>query len=302
MPPATSARVERAERLFIDAQLHFDAARYPEACARFEESQTLDPKLGTLLNLAFCHELEGKTATARAEFDQGATWAANKGQREREAFAREHLATLERKLSYVAFEVKAREDVERITLDGELLPPAKWGPPVVLDPGTHVLVVTGVGKQAREYKVDVASGPSSEQFLVRELESEARSGDFGPAWTTPKVPGATERRIGVVLAVTGLAAVVGGGVTGALTLGMRDEAKSHCVVNACDARGLEIQSGARGMATASTILFGVGGAAAVGGALVWLLAPPADSGRPTTPRAAIVPTTGGAAFSLSGRF
>ena len=55
-----------------------------EACLKFEESQRLDPSGGTILNLASCHEREGRLARAWSEFSDAATMAIRDGKHERE--------------------------------------------------------------------------------------------------------------------------------------------------------------------------------------------------------------------------
>src|SRR5262245_66553544 len=79
-----------AEALFADARVLMSEHRYAEACAKFEESQALEPKLGTLLNMAACHEAIGRTASAWAEFTEGHSWAERVNQLDRASFAREH--------------------------------------------------------------------------------------------------------------------------------------------------------------------------------------------------------------------
>ena len=63
--------------------------------------QRLDPKLGTLLNLAVCHEAQHKYATAWAEFTSAFTLAQRDGQRPRQEFARKRIQQLEGKLTHI---------------------------------------------------------------------------------------------------------------------------------------------------------------------------------------------------------
>ena len=94
---ATNRAVARS--LFEQGRDLMKQKRYPEACPKFSESQRLDPAGGTLLNLAVCHEAEGKTATAWTEFNDAAMQARVEHRENREKFANDHIAYLAPKLS-----------------------------------------------------------------------------------------------------------------------------------------------------------------------------------------------------------
>ena len=95
-----------AEALYREGKRLIEANRVAEACIKFAESQRVEPATGTLLNLANCHEKEGKTATAWAEFTQVAGTADLKGQTRRAAFAHEHADALEKNLHSLVVDVK----------------------------------------------------------------------------------------------------------------------------------------------------------------------------------------------------
>src|SRR5690242_9319584 len=61
----------RADVLFHSGEKKFDSGDYAGACVDFSESLKLGPKLGTLLNLALCHETTGRIVTAWSEFTHG---------------------------------------------------------------------------------------------------------------------------------------------------------------------------------------------------------------------------------------
>lgn len=95
--PAGNAAM--AEALFREGQRLMFEKRYPEACPKLAESHRLDPAGGTLLTLAFCHEAEGRTATAWTEFREAEAVALREGRRDRQAAAREKADALEPRLS-----------------------------------------------------------------------------------------------------------------------------------------------------------------------------------------------------------
>ena len=77
-----------ATMLFNEARHLAASGRYPEACPKFEESQRLDPGIGTQFNLADCYEHTSRIASAWALFLDVASAAGGTGQLARESVAR----------------------------------------------------------------------------------------------------------------------------------------------------------------------------------------------------------------------
>src|SRR6478609_5986805 len=65
---ASAANTSAAEALFSEARGLLERGNFSEACAKFEESERLDPGMGTEFYLAKCWEQVGKTASAWAMF------------------------------------------------------------------------------------------------------------------------------------------------------------------------------------------------------------------------------------------
>ena len=171
-----------AETLFEQGRALMEAQKYSEACPKLAESQRLDPGGGTLLNLALCHELEGKTATAQTEFKEALGQAARDNRADREELAREHLASLEKRIIRIQVVVAKADTAGALTiaLDASKLAPAAWGVAIAVDPGEHRVVAEAEGatrwqsivdakEEGRTYRVEVpvleraAARPPSEQ-------------------------------------------------------------------------------------------------------------------------------------------
>ena len=118
-----------AQALFDEGRQLMEQKRYAEACPKLAESQRLDPGGGTLLNLALCHEKEGKTATAQAEYADALAMSTKDGRKDRQDLARERLAAIEPKIARISVIVPPGSDVEglEVKLDGLVLRRAAWG-------------------------------------------------------------------------------------------------------------------------------------------------------------------------------
>jgi hypothetical protein len=147
-----------AEQLFLEGQRLLQEGKTHEACERLAMSERLDPAIGALLNLALCHEREGKTATAWSEYRDAAVQAANAGQPERERFAREHATALEREIAKVRIALAAAPEGTEIKLDGALLPAGLLNTDMPIDPGEHALEITAPGKKPWRASLRIARG------------------------------------------------------------------------------------------------------------------------------------------------
>ncbi len=80
----TPADRAAARTLFDDARKLMTQGSFAAACPKLEESQRIDPGMGTQFNLAECQEKIGKLASAWENFLEVANNAKNAGQSARE--------------------------------------------------------------------------------------------------------------------------------------------------------------------------------------------------------------------------
>ncbi|WP_437730811.1 tetratricopeptide repeat protein [Sorangium sp. So ce1335] len=173
-----------AEALFWQGRDLFKRGQYPEACDKFEESQRLEPKPGTLLNLAVCHEQVGKLATAWAELGSVEEVARREGPAEREAFARARREALEQRLARIEIRMDAPPASLRLTIDGEPLNGAALSAPFPIDPGRHRVAAAAPGKKAWSTAVDVPPERAAIVVTIPALE-DAPPATGAPATGAP---------------------------------------------------------------------------------------------------------------------
>jgi hypothetical protein len=305
--PSDAVRAQ-ADALFREGQQLLAAGQLASACAKLEESERLDPKVGRLLNVAYCHEKQGRIATAWHEYDQAATGAVQAGQAERrEKFARGHAAALATQLSFLRLELASPPEGAQVSIDGKPLPRDQWNIPFAVDPGPHTITVQAPGYQTRTQAATItATGETRVQVNALEKEEAAPPPPPAPA-REPTAPAPTEaaatpQSVPAPVAesppATGssrtLAWIVGSGGVAALGVGvgfgfealsLKGQADSHCPNRQCDPTGLSQISNAKTAATVSTIGLAVG---VVGiGAGAWLLL--RSSSSPSAARATVAP-------------
>ncbi len=287
---ASDSATEEAEVLFRDGRKLMAKKRYFEACPKLAESQRLDPGGGTILNLAFCHEAEGKTATAYRELGEALAWARADARPDRAEIAHARLDALEGKLArlVVVFAPGARAEGIVVQRDGTSLTEASIGEAAAVDPGEHMVLVTAEGKEPFQTTVRVTPG--------------ARVTVVVPALAAS--PGPSGVRIAAhVTAGLSVAALGAGTFFGIRAVVKERQARERCQGGLCpDAAALVTSEEARRAATTADVALGVGALClATSATLYWV----SRSKSPSEPRAsvAIVPSAGaGATLFVGGTF
>jgi hypothetical protein len=310
-----------AEALFDQGVRLMKAGSFPEACPKLEESERIDPAVGTLLYLGECYERVGKTASAWATFREAASLATNSGQSDRARVATARAQELDPKLSRLSIELAP--DVAKIPgvvvkRGQQRLEPSLYGIPLPIDPGDYRVEATAPGYEvwSTPIKVDAGGANASVRVpsLVKSPEGIAepppvvRSGGAPSAAAPPTAPSpqasrglTTQQTLGVVAGGVGLIGVGLGSYFGIRAISQNSDAEQHCPKEGfCSTpRGVELTNQARDNAVASNVAFAAAAGLVAVGAVLYL-----TGGRSDTDRVAVVPllSPGAAAASISGRF
>jgi hypothetical protein len=281
--PTPVSNEMRAEQLFQLAEKKFDSGRFNEACADWSESLRLGPKLGTLLNLALCHETVGKSATAWAEFHHATAWAAQNNQKDRHEYATSHITGLEPRLPRVLLQIPVGSPIATVDVDGEPLPDSRWYLPMFLDPGDHSVALTAPGKKRGSVTFRVVQSPTDQLVNIPPLVDD--DGRAGPMPNAPPAidTGRTKRLAGWIALGGGAATLAVGATFGILAISARDAAGTHCAGKYCDPDGAPHYQEAQDRAAVSSVALGVGVLAVAAGAYLLITAPKAPPTTAITP-------------------
>lgn len=265
-----------AEALFREGRALLEDGKIDAACLKLEGSQKLDPKVGTLLNVAACHELQGRTASAWGEFLEAARLARVANVRDPKVLAdvaTKRAEALAPKLQRLAVERPETlpQDLE-LSLDGRVIPRGAWETPIPVDPGERVVTARAPGKLPWTTRVLIEKAPLT-TVAVPTLEPLA------PV-VTPVTPPRTEEEppsptTSAPFLIGAGAFVVGSGVGayfGLRAISEKKERDRECDALGCSEVGLAKQRDAHTSATVSTVAFAVGAAGGIF-ALYWALSP-----------------------------
>ncbi|MCS6898324.1 MAG: hypothetical protein RMJ98_05505 [Myxococcales bacterium] len=280
---AQSGDQAAADQLFREGRQLMAEKKYAEACAKFEASQKMGPAMGTLLNLAVCHEAEGKLATAWGEFAQVEAAARRNGNKDREEFARQHLKELEPRLPKLTVRVPpaVRKSGLVIRRNGQDLAEGAWSVALPIDPGVVKIEASAPGfqlwrgeltigeKETKEIEVPelipeprpepttstapIAPAPISSPSATHSIQRTALAPPTG--WSATKTTGA-------ILGGVGLLGLGVGAYFGLQAFSDREDSNARCPnmggIEYCDRKGVELNNSARTAARLSNIGIGLG--------------------------------------------
>jgi len=271
-----------AAELFQQGRQALLDGRLDVACSQLAESQRLDPKVGTLINLAQCEERSGKLARALQRWDTAGTLAQQLADRRADFVAQQRAALDPRvpRLILRAHDVTG-EGVHIVVDDGAERSVADLAGPIGVDPGAHVVKVTQPGHADATFPVTVAEGASTE-LEIHAGPVVAAPGPVAPtahSQTAPVAPiqwGGTQHILGYVAGSLGLVAVGVGSIFGAQAISARND--PNCGNGVCNSQpDAQTQRNGVTAGNVSTGLFIAGGVLVAGGVVLWLTAPRSTS-------------------------
>jgi hypothetical protein len=268
-----------AEMLFFTGRGLMEAGRVTEACQKFAESYRLDPAAGTLLNLAVCHEKEGRIASAWGEFRQAVAEARRANRPDREELAQAEIAKVQDDLPFLTISVPAAAQVPGLKIEriGVPLNDAAWDTELPIDPGRNEIKAT-----APRYKTqqkELAIQKRQHMTIVLDPMELAPVEKAPPPFWTP------QRQLGAAVLGGGVALAAVGGFFGVVALNNQSKSDKNCP--SLDGQLRCSQTGVDAMKTAQTdawladVGIGVGAAAFVAGFVLMVTGHAPDSGVPS---------------------
>ncbi len=310
----TAADKSLATQLFKEGRGLVEQGKIPEGCRKLEESQRLDPGGGTLLNVALCHEKEGRTASAWTEFTEALGIAKKDDRPQRIELAQTHIAALEPTLSRLVIQVPEAADFPELEIkrDGSVIRRAAWGTAMPVDPGQHLVEASAQGKIPWKSSVNVGAKADTRTVIVPPLDNApvpppSQASTQGTAPASPPVESRSGGRspAGWVSLGFGLVGVGFGTYFGLRAMSLQKDADKVCNGALCvpNTDGVSRNNEAIKSANLSSVGFGVGLLGVAVGTYLLL------SGGSPAPRASAAYPTLGASVSrtaseltLSGHF
>jgi len=179
-----------AEALFKAGRALVEKGDYAAGCPKFEASLALNPSASTMINIALCHEHEGKLASAWEDYHRALVLnretVGEQRRRGLEEIANKGIAALEPRLPKLLVTVEGAPEGLEVQRDGKPLPKAALGEALPADPGPHEIRASAPGHEAQTQTVTLEEGKTVTVKLALkaapEAEPDAKKGGGVPTW------------------------------------------------------------------------------------------------------------------------
>lgn len=253
--PVVIDRFERAEQLFhAPVHLRFLAEAY---------EQTSPPRLVAAAETWRRLSQEQLPADAPEPFRQAV------------ALAQRELPRVEARLGRVVIEASGAAANAVVMIDGQPVPSSAFGAPRLVEPGSHHVTANLPEHQPIERDVQVNAGAT--ENLSLSFTPMQRTVAAPPPTVTTRVVTTPNplRLVGFITAGVGVAALVGGAITGAMAQSEFSNLEAACPNQTCTSQAdLDRRNSVDSMATASTGLLVAGGVLTAAGVVLVIVGKP----------------------------
>lgn len=298
-PAQAQTNPAAAEALFEQARAAMADGKYDIACARFRDSDKLDPAVGTRLNLADCEEHRGHVATAWSLFRS--VFAELNPDDDRRPIAEKRARALQSRLPYVTLVRTPQTPAGlHVKVDGVELGEGSYGLALPMDPGPHSLVLSPADggephtrsfelREQQRLDVPLAWPKDSPAPAPATLVGASEASEQQPAAPPSdhgRAAGSNQQTWGLVIGGVGAAGLVLGGVAGIATLQQKNIADHNCndVSRTCTQAGFDANDKGRKFGMLTTIGLSVGLVGLAAGAYLYASAPPSREAHSSPPK------------------
>ncbi len=309
---AQSTSEKAAQKAFDDGMKLLEQNKIAEACPKLEESQRLDPAMGTQFRLAECWEKLGRTASAWTLFRQVVSEAQAAGRDDRATVSTARATALEPRLTRLSILVAPSARVPGLIVrrDGATVEEALWGRGIPVDPGEHLVSASAPGKKSWETQQQARSGTVEVTIpvLAPILGAAALPSDSEPPAETTRlqrslVPGLVLSGAALVGIGTGIALVVAANGKKAESAKLQGQIQSvepyNCLGASAACTTLSDTASSAGTLSNAAFWTLLGSGLAAAGAVTYFVWPTAKPTSPSATAVHVLPSAGVSGIGLS---
>jgi hypothetical protein len=268
-----------AEELFRQGRAAAQRKDFSTACAKFRESNRLDPAVGTVFNIADCEEKLDRLATSWTLFQEVEQRLPRDD--DRRAIATERARSLEARVPTLSIHVVHSERTDFVVRrDGVVLGAASLDTPLPVDAGEHLVVVEAPGTESAQYTSHVVDGDhASLDVSVGSAVRVAQQPAVIAATETQPAGARPSHTAAYVAGGVGVAGVITGVAAGLIALTKKSTVDTQCPEKQCTKTGLDAVDAGKTFGVISTVGFIAGGLGLGAATYLFLSAPVAESSR-----------------------